>query len=130
MIAHAKLSFFLIAAMALLLLTFQGTGYADLDFVAANKPYQISFVDWVVVYLSTQIGASTKNYFVHVGSKAVNKKVRFVVQGYYADTVTGRDWYERLGSKIEDLIAKHCKIWTVEGHPISLNDFEVTIRKQ
>jgi len=113
-----------------LFMAFQETAHADLDFAAATKPYQVSFADWVVVYLSTTVGTYTENYSVTVSLKMINKKYRFVVQGSYIDNAIGRQWYEQIGSKlIEQTIASQCKIWTGEGHPISLNDFEIAIRK-
>ena len=119
----------LIITIVLSFLAFQETAYADLDLAVASKPYQVSFVDWVVVYLSTKVGKSTEDYWVSVGARPISNKVRFVVVGTYTDTVTGRQWYETIGSKIEQFIATQCKIWTGEGHPISSNDFEITIRK-
>lgn len=130
MIPRPALLRLLTSTTFLLFFVFQGIAYGDLDITSAFKPYQVSFADWVVVYLSTQVGVSAEEYFVQVAAKPVNKKVRFVVQGYYTDTAIGRRWYQNLGSKIEELIARQCKTWTMEGHPISLNDFEITILKR
>lgn len=129
MLTRPTLLCLLTSTMFLLFLVFQGIGYGDLDTTSAFKPYQVSFADWVVVYLSTQVSTSAEDYFIQVVAKPINKKIRFVVQGYYTDTPIGLRWYQSVGSKIEELIAKQCKTWTMEGYPISLNDFEITIRK-
>lgn len=130
MILRPTLFRVLISTTILIFLAFQGIGYGDLETTSAFKPYQVSFADWVVVYLSTQVNVSAEDYFIQIAEKLINEKVRFVVEGYYTDTAIGRRWYQSIGSKLEERIARQCKIWTMEGHPISLNDFEITIRKR
>jgi hypothetical protein len=107
----------------------QGIGYCDLNVTSANKPYKVPFSEWVLVYVSVQCGSSEENYGISVMEKVINKKFRFTVTGYYRDTPIGHQWYQNVGSKIENLIALDCKNWTMEGHPISLNDFEIDIHE-
>lgn len=125
-----RMSLRLLVSTGVVWLSLQGIAHGDLDPASAFKTYQVSFADWVVVYLTTQVSASAEDYFVGVGSKVVNKKVRFVVEGFYVDSESGRRWYQKIGSKIEEAITRQCKVWAQEGYPISLNDFEIIIRKQ
>lgn len=122
--------FRLLSSTILLFLAFQGIAYGDLDTTSAFKPYQVSFADWVVVYLSTQVTVSSEYYFIQVSAKPINEKVRFVVEGYYTDTAIGRRWYQNIGSKLDERIGRYCRTWTMEGHPISLNDFDIRIRSE
>jgi len=103
--------------------------YADLTEEDASKPYLVTFEDWVVVYLHARFETSGPDYFVGTGVRQVGGKVRFTIKGSAADTPLGREWYAEVGSKIEDSVAQKCEIWTLQGYPISLSDFEISIEK-
>jgi hypothetical protein len=60
-------------------------------------------------------------------AKFVDQRVRFCIVGYYTNTDIGRNWYANVGAQIESRVKVLCGIWTAQGHPISLNDFEIQI---
>jgi hypothetical protein len=111
------------------LFRFSADVYADLSTDVAEKTYQVKFADWVEVYLHVAMETSSEDYAVYVNKDIIDNKHKFYVGGYYLDTPNGKFWYETVGSKIEKRIRKLCDIWTVQGYPISLNDFEIEIRR-
>jgi hypothetical protein len=107
--------------------------WADMAMNEANRAYSPRFQDWVFVYLNSefvQAAPPAPDYSLSVTLKIVNNKVRFLVTGYYFDTKLGRDWYQRYGSKLESTIAMLCHTWTQQGHPVTLDDFEINIREE
>ena len=100
---------------------------ADMSIKVASREYRPSFSEWVFVYLNSKYSRSTDNYFVDVTMKIINKKIRFVINGYYVNNKIGQQWYLMVGSNIEKDIANQCKIWKHKGYRISLNDFEMNI---
>ncbi|MBW2107176.1 MAG: hypothetical protein JRI36_00705 [Deltaproteobacteria bacterium] len=99
----------------------------------ANRPYSVRFEDWVLLYLNNefQIAAPpAPDYSISVRPKIMGNRVKFVVSGYYFDTKLGNDWYARYGSQLESTIAMLCHMWTQQGHPVSPDDFEITIQKE
>ena len=70
------------------------------------------------------------DYNISVKPKIVESKIKFIVTGYYFDTKVGNDWYRRYGSQLETIIAMLCHSWTQQGHPTSLDDFKINIRKE
>lgn len=109
---------------------FNRPAHSDISFDKASKIYnKISFVDWVRVVLHVNyVTTATGHYFVVTRVKSVNNKTRFIIIGEAYDTPLGQEWFREVGSKIEESVAQDCKIWTMQGYPISLNDFEINIR--
>jgi len=107
--------------------------WADMSMTEANRPYSVRFEDWVLLYLNNefQIAAPpAPDYSISVRPKIMGNRVKFVVSGYYFDTKLGNDWYARYGSQLESTIAMLCHMWTQQGHPVSPDDFEITIQKE
>jgi len=106
---------------------------ADMSMAEAGKAYSVRFEDWVYVYVNMtflQAWPAAPDYSIGMTEKVVNDKVKFVITGYYFDTKLGMDWYQRYASKLESIIALLCHTWTQQGHPITLDDFEIEIRKE
>ena len=106
---------------------------ADMSTAEANKAYSVRFRDWVYVYINMEFIRAEPmlpDYGIGMTEKVVNDKVKFVITGYYFDTKLGMDWYQRYASKLESIIALLCHTWTQQGHPITLDDFEIEIRKE
>jgi hypothetical protein len=62
--------------------------------------------------------------------KIIGNQVRFIITGYYFNTKLGLDWYHRYGSRLESTIAMLCHSWTQQGHPVSPDDFEISLREE
>ena len=107
--------------------------FADMSVTEANRPYSVRFEDWVFIYLNNEFMSAAPpapDYNVSVKPSIGNNQVKFIITGYYFDTNVGNDWYKRYGSQIESIVAMLCHTWTQQGHPTSLDDFEITIRKE
>jgi hypothetical protein len=101
---------------------------ADLPRSTATSIYQPTFDQWAFLNLT----ASYRDYsghpaFVSIERESKNGRIRYKVLGRYANDLLGRDWYERVGSRIRKGIEDDCKRWTAEGFPIGLNDFDIDI---
>lgn len=106
---------------------------ADISMTEANRPYSVRFEDWVLLYLNNEFLSSAPpapDYNISARPTILGDKVKFVITGYYFDTKLGRDWYSRYGSQLQTTIAMLCHTWTQQGHPVSLDDFEINIRKE
>jgi hypothetical protein len=106
---------------------------ADMSMTEANRPYSVRFQDWVFIYLNNEFmtaAPSAPDYNISVKPEILNNQIKFIVTGYYFDTKVGIDWYKRYASQLESTIAMLCHSWTQQGHPASLDDFEITIRKE
>jgi len=107
--------------------------FADMSMTEANRPYSVRFEDWVLIYLNNEFISAAPpapDYNVSVKPSVANNDVKFIITGYYFDTKAGNDWYKRYGAQIESIVAMLCHTWTQQGHPASLDDFEITIRKE
>ena len=119
--------------LTFLLASLSAQAFADTSMTEANRPYSVRFQDWVFIYLNNEFMSAAPpapDYNVSVKPKIVNNQIKFVVDGYYFDTKVGNDWYKRYGSQLESIIAMLCHSWTQQGHPTTLDDFEITIRKE
>ena len=120
-------------AVALLIFALMGTAWADMSMNEANRTYSVRFQDWVYVYLNNEFAQAAPpapDYSLSMRPKIVGNKVRFIVSGYYFNTKLGLDWYNRYGSKLESTIAMLCHSWTQQGHPVSPDDFEISLREE
>ena len=111
------------------------TSRADiaLDSDVYNKPYPVTFGDWVYIYLKARfetMAFGNSEYYVLVSYKGVNNKIRYVIKGRFCDTVIGRKAYPVAGLDIESKVKRMCNLWSLQGYPISLNDFEINIEKK
>lgn len=106
---------------------FDQLAHSDISMEQAAEIYEVPFSEWVVVWLHTNIAVSAESYFVITGAKSINKRTRFVITGKAYNTTVGRKMYKEMVPKIEKQIAQACEMWTVQGYPISLNDFEINI---
>ena len=106
---------------------FDQLAHSDISMEQAAKIYEVSFAEWVNVMLHVSIASSAEDHFVTTGMKIVNKRTRFIVTGRASNTTLGRKWYKEMAPMIEKAIEQLCEIWTAEGYPISLNDFEINI---
>lgn len=120
--------FFFALFILILFFGFEQSAHTDISWEQALKIYEVPFTEWVQVKLHVDYGASTENYSVSSSVRLINEKTRFIVGGSVANTEIGRQWYKNIGSKIEEDIARQCRIWTSQGYPISLNDFEINIK--
>ena len=102
---------------------------ADITFEQGAKVYRVRFSDWVQTFMHATYAGTYREFSVITSVKPVNGKARVTITGIYADTEGGRAWYRDTGSKIEERVGWNCKDWTQQGYPISLNDFEIDIRK-
>ena len=110
----------------------QNSSQADIGMDMFRKPYPVEFGDWVRVYLSAvwdqDLGSE---YFLRVGVKLIpiGRKFRFkITVAYNSNTEIGKQWYQETFPEIKEGIRKQCRYWTLQGYPISLNDFEFDIR--
>ena len=113
--------------------SFAARAFADMSMIEANRPYSVRFEDWVFIYLNTEFMSAAPpapDYNISVKPSITNDTVKFIITGYYFDTNVGNDWYKRYASQIESIVAMLCHTWTQQGHPTSLDDFEITIRKE
>jgi hypothetical protein len=85
--------------------------------------------DDLIVFLHVMFSTPSTDYFIGATAKAINNRIRFIIQGYYLNTEMGRKWYRNYGSHFELIIASLCQMWTQQGYPIGLNDFEIHIEK-
>lgn len=107
--------------------------FADMSMTEANRPYSVRFQDWVFIYLNNEFTSAAPpapDYNVSVKPSITSNQVKFMITGYYFDTKAGNDWYKRYGSQLESIVAMLCHAWTQQGHPTSLDDFEIAIRKE
>ncbi len=102
---------------------------AEITTDVATRVYTIEFDDWVVVYTNALLRALTPDYNVSIIKEPTNRGVRFHVVGSYTNNAAGLNWYRTQGSKIRDRLGPLCRSWTSEGFAISVNDFDVNIRK-
>ena len=110
----------------------QNSSQADIGMDIYAKTYPVPFGDWVQISLSAlyeghNIGG---DYFLDViGPETIEDKFRFrIVAAYNANTELGRQWYQETFPKIKRNIRQQCEIWTLQGYPISLNDFQFDIQ--
>jgi len=109
------------------------TAIADMSMTEANRPYSVRFQDWVIIFLNNEFmsaAPSAPDYNISAKTSIGNNDVKFIITGYYFDTKAGNDWYKRYGSQIESIVAMLCHTWTQQGHPTSLDDFQITVRKE
>lgn len=109
------------------------TAIADMSMTEANRPYSVRFQDWVLIYLNNEFmsaAPSAPDYNISAKTSIANNDVKFIITGYYFDTKVGNDWYKRYGSQLESIVAMLCHTWTQQGHPTSLDDFQITVRKE
>lgn len=105
----------------------QNSSRADITMDLCAKTYPVPFGEWVLVYLSAKFRESTPYYFVDVACILIEGKNRYHVTVIYKDDELGREWYQMRLPHIKEVIRIQCKIWTLKGYPISLNDFEFDI---
>lgn len=119
----------LVFALFILILffVFEQLAHSDISMDQATKIYKVPFNEWVSVKLHVSVAVSAEDYSVITGVKIINKRTRFVVTGRASNTTLGRRWYKETVPMIEKQIELLCKLWTAEGYPISLNDFEINI---
>lgn len=104
--------------------------HPDISMDLASKTYQVKFSEWVRICLHVDIAESTSDYHVVTYANVINGKVRFMIEGWAANTVTGKNWYqENVSSIIPEKIRALCRLWTNQGYPISMNDFEINIKQ-
>lgn len=107
----------------------QSTSRADIALDLYMKPYPVPFGEWVYLYLKTFWEANGgDDYYLLVGFR-VNNKTRYVVEGVFNNTENGRKAYRVYGS-IQQRVKEKCALWTAQGYPISLNDFEINLEKK
>ena len=123
----------MVLSVALVLESMSLTAMAGMPMSEANRPYSVRFQDWVFLYLNNEFMSAAPpapDYHLSVKPKIVTDKVRYIITGYYFDTKVGNNWYSRYASQLESTIAMLCHSWTQQGHPVSPEDFEITIRKE
>jgi hypothetical protein len=106
---------------------FDQLAHSDISTEQATKIYKVPFNEWVHVMLHVNVAVSAEDYSVRTSMKMINKRTRFIVTGSASNTTVGRKWYKEMVPLIEKAIEQLCEIWTAEGYPISLNDFEINI---
>jgi len=106
---------------------FDQLAHSDISMEQAIKTYKVPFNEWVNVKLHVNVAISAEDYSVTTSTKMINKRIRFVVTGRASNTTLGRKWYKETVPNIKKNIELMCELWTLEGYPISLNDFEINI---
>jgi len=106
----------------------QNSSRADIGMDIYSKTYPVPFGEWVYVYIKTTFDMHRNDCSVFVNTKRIEGKVRYTITGLCPDTEGGREMYRILLSKIEETVKSYCRVWTAEGYPISLNDFEIDIQ--
>ncbi len=103
--------------------------HADITWEQFNAPYRVQFGEWVPVWMAEQYESDQDDWSVLTGAGMVGDKIRFSIVGRVMNTPMGRQWYETVGSQIEETVAMKCDLWTKAGYPISINDFDIDIQK-
>ena len=114
----------------------QNSSQADIGRDIFNKPYSVTFGDWVYVNLSITLKQQHLPYYyvlveqkIIEGKKLIESKMRFRIQvRYNPNTELGREWYREAVPIIKRHIEVSCRNWTMKGYPISLNDFDFDIQ--
>ena len=109
----------------------QNSSQADIDMDIHMRTYPVPFGDWVGVWLSSIYRIeSLPSYQVLVGQEGIEGKARFKIAARYnSNTESGRLWYSELYPIMKESIRLQCARWTLQGYPISLNDFEFDIQE-
>jgi len=108
----------------------QNQSHADIADDVYKKTYPVPFGNWVEVWLYTHLETQLlPDYAVNTYSKLIEDKSRFVISVVYKDTKIGREWYQDTFLVQKGTLRLQCASWTVQGYPISLNDFQFDIRK-
>ena len=105
----------------------QNLSRADITMDTYSKPYIVPFGEWVYVYLKVSYDINRNDYFVNVLVKPIGNKMRYYLRGECFNTKLGRDFYQNGVPEIKRGVEAACKQWTLQGYPISLNDFEFDI---
>ena len=109
----------------------QNSSQADISVDMFKKPYPVPFGDWVVVYFSTYFDAvntsCNERRVLKISEEVIEDNIRFTVYVIYPDTEVGKQWYQKSFSQMKEFIRGKCRNWTIEGYPISLNDFQFDI---
>ena len=108
----------------------QNTSRADIGMDIWVKPYTVIFSDWVMVHLKVNYEMNNMPaYFVSIEGQVIEGKVRLKVRGEYrSNTEAGRIFYTKILPEVKKGIKQDCMQWTLQGYPISLNDFEFDIQ--
>lgn len=102
----------------------QNASRADIAQDIYDKPYVISFGEWLDVYLHATIQQNNAPAW-GITVQRIEGELRFKVTFIYnVSTENGNKFYQEYWPKVKDLIRLKCIIWTQQGYPISFNDFE------
>ena len=108
----------------------QNSLQANIGMDIYNKPYPVPFGEWVIVYLNSFPFFRLNNlpdYAVLV-RKELSTGYSIVAR-YNSKTEGGKLFYNELFPLWKEIIKKKCEYWTLEGYPISLNDFVFDIQE-
>ena len=107
----------------------QNSSQADIGRDIYDKTYPVPFGDWVYISLcASRQDTHLPHYGMVVSRESIEDKTRFSIAGFYnANTGIGKQWYQETFPIIKESIRKQCIIWTAQGYPISLNDFQFDI---
>ncbi len=108
----------------------QNTSQADIESDIGLKTYFVPFHEWVHVWLSAMFNQNISNISLcslSVAKTIIEGKLRYRIIGSYKLNEFGKRWYQEIFPDIKEAIRLKCQVWTKEGYPISLNDFEFDI---
>ena len=96
---------------------------------AFDKYYPVRFREWLIVWLKAIYDHDASDYVVSISPVLDDPRVRFRVNAMYADTPLGRKWYNEVWPEMIEALKRDCQLWTLQGYPISLSNFEFVIQK-
>ncbi len=106
----------------------QNSSRADIGTDIGLKTYFVPFNEWVHVWLSASFNHTDISYCSLIVAKTIIEgKLRYRIIVSYKLNEFGKRWYKEIFPNIKEAIRLKCQIWTKEGYPISLNDFEFDI---
>ena len=105
------------------------SAHAGMSLQDGTRPYPVSFVDWVDVYLKAHFDRSTPSYWVSAGVVfPADGDVKFRLTGECSDDVAGRKFYYEHVPAIRRLIEASCERWQAQGFTLTADDIEVDIK--
>jgi hypothetical protein len=102
---------------------------AQISVEDAQKPYEVTFIEWVFVYLNATFKSNTENYWVRIYPQMVEGKWKMMVTGGFLDNEAGNKWFQESGRLIRPTIQSLCESWTSRGHKTTLDDFQFDFKK-
>ncbi len=102
--------------------------FPDIPLDVAAKIYYPSFLEWVMLYLESNIESSNEYYIIVCYYNNINNNIKIIVDCHYDPNYESIDWVlNDYIPAIKETIANKCQSWVGRGYYISIYDFEFNL---